>query len=329
MKKILIAFGVCFAAFIVVLIWWFIRPPQVVGQSPSVPRQFGATTNAINLQKQQENLEARRQVVAVIESALNAPITFFGKVVDQNGDPVPFARAAYGLLDKFNESGSNGRVDADVNGFFTIQGVKGAAIGVNVSKSGYYQIHKVSDQYFSYGSGGDSMSKSPPLRDNPAVFVLQKMGETEPLVRIEKSARLAKSGTPTVLDLASGSINSAGDLQIEAWTDEPEGGRKFDWRCRVTVPNGGLVERKNQFDFEAPEDGYVKTVEITMRRDAEQWVSQQQRDFFVKLPDNHYARINFTMIAGGNHYFLLEGFLNPKPGSRNLEFDPAKVVKSP
>jgi len=149
------------------------------------------------------------------------------------------------------------------------------------------------------------------------------------LVRIEKRARLAKSGTPTVLDLASGIVNSPGNLQIEAWTEEPEGGRKFGWRCRVTVPNGGLVERKNQFDFEAPEEEYVESVEITMRRDAEQWMSQQQRDFFVKLPDNRYARMSFTMIAGGNHYFLLEAFLNPNPGSRNLEFDPAKAIKLP
>ena len=327
MKKRKITFGIFFAVVIAVSIWWLTRSQRATGEPPSALEQPTGTTNIVMPQKQQPSLEARQQVVSAIESALNAPITFYGKVVDQNGEPVPFARAAYGLLDKFNESGTNGHVDADANGFFTIQGVRGAAIGVNVSKPGYYQIHKVSDQYFGYGGSGDSMSKPPPLPEKPAVFVLQKMGETEPLVRLEKSARLAKNGIPTLLDLASGSVSSEGNLRIEAWTDEPERGRKFDWRCRVTVPSGGLVERRDQFDFEAPEEGYVESVEITMRRDAEQWMSQQQRDFFLKLPDGHFARINFRMIAGGNHYFILESFLNPTPGSRNLEFDPAKVVK--
>jgi len=259
--------------------------------------------------------------VGQIVAMLNTPIEFYGKVVDQNGDPVPHARVEYSLLDKFNASGSGGETKADENGGIEIRGVRGAVLGVNVSKDGHYRIHKVSNQRFAYGRGPDSTTKPPPTKDNPAVFVLHKMGKTEPLVRTEKSALIPKDGTPINVDLMTGRLSPNGNLRIEAWTEAPVEGRKFTWRCRVTVPGGGLVERNGEFDFEAPEDGYEESVELGMTRDAEQWTSDQQRDYFVRLPDGRFARINFRMIAGGNHYFILDAFLNPKPGSRNLEYD--------
>jgi len=336
MKKIRIGFGICFAVLIAALIWWLIRPSQVAEQPLSIPRQPSAATNAIIPQKRQENLETRRQVVAAIESALNAPITFYGKVVDQNGSPVPFARAAYGLLDKFNESGSNGHVDADANGFFTIQGVRGAAIGVNVSKSGYYQIHKVSDQYFSYGSGGDSMSKPPPPRDNPAVFVLQKMGEKVPLVYAgTRYYKVSKDGQPLEVKLETGGQVPVGqgNIRFERWANDSEKNQRghFDWRLRITVTGGGLIEREGEFQFEAPSNGYQESIEINMPTSlGDKWSYAAKQSFFVKTSDDHYARLHVTIQAGHNTTpLVVDTFLNPTPGDRNLEFDPVKVVESP
>jgi hypothetical protein len=151
------------------------------------------------------------------------------------------------------------------------------------------------------------------------------MGTTEPLVRAAQSAPVPKDGTPVTVDLMTGRLSPNGNLRVEAWTEAPEGGRKFSWRCQVTVPGGGLAERTGQFEFEAPEDGYEESVELGMGQDAEQWTSDQQRDYFVKLPDGRFARVKFRMIAGGNHYFVMESFLNPTPGSRNLEYNPKQA----
>jgi hypothetical protein len=65
-----------------------------------------------------------------------------------------------------------------------------------------------------------------------------------------------------------------------------------------------------------------------MLQTAEKWQPQVQREYFVKLNDGRFARIQLKMIAQGNHFFRLESYLNPS-GSRNLEFDPSNVVKSP
>jgi hypothetical protein len=302
--------------------------PSALAQSPT--NAAPAPSPGAPLAGGQAVDEKRKRVVASILGSLATPITFYGKVVDQNGKLVPNVRVGYGLLDKFNASGSTGHQFADETGYFKITGVRGAVIGVTVSKNGYYQIHNVSNQNFAYGIGADSSTKPPPTRDNPAVFVLHKMGETEPLIQVSsRTYRIPRDGTPVGVNLETGQRSSTGHIRVEAWTTDQvkDAERHHDWRCRISVPGGGLVERKGQFDFEAPRDGYLPSDEIMMPHTAERWHPDAERDFFLKLPDERYARIKFRMIAQGDHFFEIESYLNPKVGSRNLEFDPAKVAK--
>lgn len=318
-------------------LWWQLQSPQpepteqapVATNTPSEPSASETQTSATP----PEQAARLKEAADLVDKIFSSPIDFYGRAVDQHGNPVPHADVGYTAADKFNRSGTNYTGQTDAQGFFQITGIQGAALGVAVRKVGYYFINETdktspsSAATFGYSMGPDSYRRVPPTKENPAVFILHKMGETVPLIRVEQSSRIPKDGTPSTVDLMHGRLSPSGNFRVEAWTEAPAGGRKFTWRCRVTVPGGGLVERKGQFDFEAPEDGYAESVEIDMSATSEGWSSQQQRDFFVKLPDRRYARVNFTMIAGGNHYFLLESFLNPTSGDRNLEFDPEKAIK--
>lgn len=159
------------------------------------------------------------------------------------------------------------------------------------------------------------------------------MGKADPLIVRDDHTRIPHDGTPVEINLANGRVVSAGngDLRVEAWTDDENWNekRRYNWRCRITVPGGGLLERKDPFDFEAPADGYKENDEIVMDGDAERWQPRKARDYFAKLSDGRYARFNFTMIAGGDHFFRLESFLNPAPDSRNLEYDPKQTIETP
>ena len=273
----------------------------------------------------------RKAVVRKIQSALATPITFYGKVIDQNGDPVPDATVNYGALDKFDAPGSQYQGKSDANGKFSISDIAGAALSVGVRKEGYYMIDGKSANAFAYGVGPDSARREPPTKENPAIFVLQKMGITDPLVHISsRTYRIPRNGTPVEVDLTTGQVSVLGNLRVETWTKDQAKDAKqhYTWRCRISVPNGGLVERKGQFDFEAPADGYKPSDEIVMLQTAEKWQPQGQREYFVKLNDGRYARVQLKMIAQGNHFFRLESYLNPS-GSRNLELDPSNVVRSP
>lgn len=152
------------------------------------------------------------------------------------------------------------------------------------------------------------------------------------MIKAIGTVRLPRDGTPTEITLrkerpvAVGS--GQGDLRVEVWTDDAnmDARRQYDWRCRVTVPGGGLVERTGQFDFVAPADGYSPVFEQAMQRVDSRWTNGFEKNFFLKLRDGTFARLRFDLAAGGDHFVYLEGFLNPKPGNRNLEFDPAKAI---
>ena len=316
-----------------VVFWWLRAPqskqtlekvPQITEPSLSTSSQTAPTSPIV------ESIE-RKEGVAKVQRALVTPITFHGKVIDQNDDPVPDATVNYSALDKFNAPGSQYQGKSGADGTFAITGIVGAALNIGVRKEGYYMIDGKSANTFAYGIGPDSVRREPPTKDNPAIFVLQKMGVSDPLVHISsRTYRISRNGTPIEVDLTTGRMSPQGNLRVEMWTaDQAKDAKQhYYWRCRISVPKGGLVERKDQFDFEAPVDGYKPSDEIVMSQAAEKWQPQAQREYFIKLNEGLYGRIQLKMIAQGNHFFRLEAYLNPS-GSRNLEFDPSKVVQSP
>jgi hypothetical protein len=88
------------------------------------------------------------------------------------------------------------------------------------------------------------------------------------------------------------------------------------------VPGGGIQTRTGEFDFEAPLDGYQSNDEIDMSASAPHWSYLANREYFLKLANGDFARISFTMCAGGENFFIVTSYLNPKPGHRNLEANP-------
>jgi hypothetical protein len=332
-KRLVIAVVLLPVAGIVLELWPLkpiaLRPPvdtkPSAGAMPSPGGTFSPAPGPTAAAKVAAPNVRRAASVGKILSVLATPISFYGRVVDQNGEAVPGAAINYSALDKFDAPGSQYKGVSDNQGNFTISGIGGAVLNVGVRKTGYYMIDGKSAASFAYGVGPDPTRRQPPSKEEPAIFILQKMGVTEPLIAISsRTFLISRDGRPVAVDLRTGKTSFQGDLRVEAWTDDQnqDDRRHYDWRCRVSVPNGGLAERRDQFAFEAPSDGYKPWDEIEVSKNADRWQSQAKRDYFLKLPDGCYARVQFRMIAGGDHFFRLESYLNPKVGSRNLEFDP-------
>ncbi len=332
----------CFLTVIAVLIWWLTRSPEkpvqplaaqreetkTSGTTPASPVLTAIPSPTSSADAEQKKKQALEQVT----QAFTAPIVFYGKVIDQYGDPVPDADIGYTAADKFNASGSNYTGKSNAQGLFEISGIQGAGLGVAVRKGGYHFIDESdrssasSAATFAYGMGPDSYRRPAPSKDNPAIFVLHKMGETVPLVQVSsRQIDVPRTGQPLNVDLMTGRTGQ-GDLQVTSWIGDSKR-RPFDWRYQLSIPGGGLIERKGQFNFEAPAEGYQSTVETNMTTTAEQWTSRLTKEYFAKFGDGKYARFSIRFYAGERNFVVLESYLNPTPGDRNLEFDPNKVVK--
>jgi hypothetical protein len=290
------------------------------GQSPSPPPM--AILPPLN--PQLANQETQEQKLTRLFS--NA-INFYGKVVDENGLPVEAARVRYSAPSSFIEI-QKGSIDGPItgpDGKFAITGKQGAGIQVSVSHLGYYETDKSHGQ-FTYFENTDKN----PTTSNPAVFVLQKKGTSEPLLKLKQVLRtVPKDGRAVQVGLSE---EKAGDITVQAWTSPRAQGAAnnapFDWKVRVEVPGGGLVANEDQFQFQAPESGYAPAIEYDMPVSGIEgkWRDRLEQTYFVKLGNGNYARMRFQMIAGGNHFAVVESYYNPS-GSRNLEYDPNMTVK--
>ena len=249
--------------------------------------------------------------------------------MDENGSPVPDAIVKLGTADRPWETGSSFERITDTNGEFSVTGAQGLSISVDASKSGYYQT-PCSRGQISYAQ--PSGNKEPlPTPDNPMIFKLRKMGETVPLVQVtERAIRVPHNGSRVGVSLSTGQkvAPDQGELTVECWVNDQSKDARghYVWRCRLSVPNGGLIERTDQYAFEAPAEGYKPSVELGPSPG--KWSARNEKQYFAKLPDGRYARIEFKIRTGADNYFVIASYLNPTPDNRNLEFDPSKTVSS-
>lgn len=223
----------------------------------------------------------------------------------------------------------------DTEGCFSIGNIVGLTLAVAVSKEGYKGIPQndsrtvTSSGVFEYGLES-IQGPHQPDKNTPVIFRLYKIGPTEPLLKIgEKNFRMTRDGTPLSIAVDE---QGARQVVLRCWNEElnrPVGQRQYDWKLEVSVPNGGLLVRKDAFAFEAPQDGYARSDTVDMPAAlGNQWRSFAERSYFIRFEDGTFARAKLEMHPGGDHFVAWESFLNPKPGSRNLEYDPAKQASA-
>jgi hypothetical protein len=250
-----------------------------------------------------------------------------GKVVDERGNVVSDATVNLSASDNPNPMGEGSKYQrsTDADGLFSITGIHGIALNVEVSKEGYYQTaeSRGTTSYVVKNNTDRPISTF----ENPAIFLLRKKGEAAELVHVpERPVRVPKDGSPVEIALETGQVVTAGhgDLRIECWTKDQEidAQGNYSWHCRVSVPGGGLMKREGEYDFEAPTEGYQSQDDISPPD--ERWSPKAERQYFVKTADDHYARVNLRVRTGGEHFVVLEAYYNPKIDSRNLEYDPSK-----
>ena len=86
------------------------------------------------------------------------------------------------------------------------------------------------------------------------------------------------------------------------------------------------MKRPEELGHQAPTDGYQPAVEISMPHDAPRWRPGSEGEYYLKLGNGTYARAQIDMAAGGDHFVSVMSYLNPQPGSRNLEYDSSKQI---
>jgi hypothetical protein len=256
-----------------------------------------------------------------VDDLYSTPVRFYGKVIDEKGDPIPDAHVKIMVADAQWSPGKRFDLVSGPNGLFELTDTNGAAAAVEVGKEGYASTEK-SRGMFRLGELRTADDPKIPTPDQPAIFVLQSVSKIEPLVEVRTFIHVPRNGQAVEIDLSTGKAVPAGqgNFRVEAWTHDQnkDAQGRYDWRCKISIPGGGLIERQDSSVFEAPAEGYQSSDEISMPKTAAEWKPRVRRQYFLKLADDRYARMQFEMIAEGDNFFSIKSYVNPTPAARNL-----------
>ena len=293
-----------------------------LGLTQGVSRLFTNLPAPVLKESREEKQKRRDETMERALDDWRTPIEFYGRVVDETGMAVVGATIYFGWNDLSAEGHSTRNSASDSGGVFSLTGIHGKGLSVRVEKAGYYTSRRDRDSFMYAGDNVNFV----PNPDQPVTFHLRKRGQAEALVTIYKSFQISKDGTPVFIDLINKTVVPATEsgIKVECRTEAPEKrGAPFNWKCRISVPGGGLQPNTNEFGFLAPDGGYVASDEMDMTQPTPtRWQSFATREYFVRTGNGRHGRLSFRMVAGGDHFCFIEGVMNPS-GSRNLEFDPA------
>lgn len=253
------------------------------------------------------------------------PISFYGKVVDQNDQPVAEAKvwmqwSAVGTTpERTMLSGADGR--------FQISDIKGKGISVRVEKVGYH-AGPVSYGTFEYAGFWEPHFHVPDP-NNPVIFRLRKRGNEEPMYLWGLAKDLKADGGVNWFNAETGKFGgSSGDLAFIVTRSNQTGMRQFDYTLTVqAAPGGGIAFTNDAMMFEAPADGYEPSWGTTQTFGAPDYNQVQKLRFYLRTAGGKYAAVQGHVAQMGDPEAQVQMtvYFNPS-GSRNLEYNEAKRI---
>lgn len=226
-------------------------------------------------------------------------IVYFGKVLDQHGDPVSGAVVTYTAQSGYLAEGDGKQLTStNEDGIFEISGVKGVGLTIiGIAQDGY-RIGLGELQYFdNYMRFDDSQLWSDHSSlENAAFYPAWKIEGPYPHTSLAESGYHLEPGTTYSLDFLKREgkvdvVEGRHNLDLIVRIDRTE----TDWSMTLETPNGGLIEHDGSTAYQAPLDGYFRTeVLITGGREG----LATEKHFFIRSRDL-YSRVSLEIVA---HY---------------------------
>jgi hypothetical protein len=258
------------------------------------------------------------------------PIEFYGKVVDQFSNGVDGATVDLCWTTvvgpspdpkKTIYSGSDGR--------FSITGIQGRGLSVDVDKAGYVSTGSNSFKGFEYAEFYAAPVHIPDS-NQPVIFKLQKLLGAEPMYKFLPGGDITIGGDSLVINVETGKKNQLGDLACSVTLGPGRGEyNAADFTVTLSGQNGaGFRQSDEEFLFNAPDSGYQSTLIREVKADDPDYHASQTLRFYMKTSHGKYAAVEarvtlWTKFKTASFSAIV--YYNPS-GSQNLEFDQRRWI---
>jgi len=290
---------------------------------------LGATT-------QSQAVVSRKTVEKTLQSLSNAildknvPINFWGKIVDQDENPVSDVKLTMSVrqwtsspTDPVGSTQMKFETATDSDGRFQLVGTSGDAIDLEtVEKEGYRLMPKTKTG-FAYG---DSPERFNPDPSAPVIIRMWKSGMPATLISNKTLFGFAPDGHPYTLNLLTNKkiegTGQEGDLVIELKRPSkvlPH--EKYLWNLKIMAVDGGVMMATDDFKYAAPDSGYQPEISIEMNPDDLNWAASLEKSIYIRSRNGAVfgvATLQVRSKYNSESAILVESRMNPT-GSRNLE----------
>jgi hypothetical protein len=294
-----------------------------------------------NLSNTQESPVRKEGLLSIMRERMrtsNVPINFFGKVVDQDGEPVAGVEV-YASIRLVKEP-LPGMIGDGFDTLTTVTGPDGTFSFLNkvgellsiekMEKRGYVGSMKIRTSNFWYY---ESPSKRfQPDSSTPVMFKLWKLKGGEALQVVKTSfvfnvndglhgVDLLKGRRPDSLQSTDFKVSMSAPVKVNA-------GQKYDWSFTIEGVGGGLIATDDDYMYSAPVSGYLPKIEVGFASTDPEWhAGIVGKKFYLKSRGGVvYARMELSVNRYhdlGRCFLEVEAYVNSN-SSRNLECMPAR-----
>lgn len=291
------------------------------------------------------------QTAEEFETMMKSSVEFYGKVLDQDNQPVVDAiiRCSWPLMT--STDGLQVRSTAP-DGRFEVKGRNAMEMTFSLDPPDGYRQTETSTQKFQFAdyserlkqkfktAGKSIQIKYLPDPANPVIFRIKKIGAADVLHKAyQGSDILPRDGSPRYYSLSAPSRKGLAQPRIHSIevrlisTKEPDDNSMSpaSWSMSIGVSDGGiqlLDITKNPItdtynEVHAPEGGYHNKLFFEFPDTMPGWKPQFNEEFFIRFSDRTYGR---ATISGDWKRVRIQSLYNPN-GSKNLLLDETMVVE--
>ncbi len=344
------------------LVWWLYfkgnRPAQQPLPSPSfpvtntLPQQEAAAndmtnpsskpedmdwswTNQVPVEKRAWMIDRVKKMIA-LTSMVNAPIVFYGEVIDQFGQPVDGVKViasynTWNVPDLIQQSPGRqtAHFSSTADGVFVVKGIRGASMTIALEKEGY-ELAPHSELSFAF----DPTARNPhvPNPTNPVVYHMWKRTGAAELKGFYNRGMIPTDGqsiwitgdsnkwSRTELSHAMLKLTVNRERRVVTSGDKSP----YRWEFEINMPGGGIQKTKDDFLYLAPDADYSHNLSVVHQADEVSWIWEQRIAFYFKTNNGKYGHGEVFISNWQNQdeaWCELSLTWNPD-GSRNLEHKP-------
>jgi hypothetical protein len=313
---------------------------RMMDEPDPVPVEYPGASNSPKkqneLQKKIDEITSTNPKAAVMKGLIDAAkdnIKFYGKIIDQNSQPVANATVEFTTGAPYGFGNPKRyRTRSNAQGVFAVKNVAGTHLSIkSIAKEGYeIKVLEIGGRTFwPFVSASRKQVWTDYTQENPFIYRAWK-GDAVDLksVKMMQAKFTVDEQFYTInllkyVDYVVKGKNQEGDLWVQFYrSDDASKKSKFDWRVTISVPDGGLIESDDVYMNHAPEDGYQHSVTYDYPRDRVDWVREiHNKKYYIKSRGGKiYGRLNIDIrpIWGKGDASFKIGFSLNTNGSRNL-----------